>query len=121
MFDNLSIYHNPRCSKSLETLKLLREAGHEPEVILYLETPPTTKELAKLLQALGGAARDLMRKNEAIYKNLRLDRDLFNENELIELMVAHPILIERPIVVAGTRAALGRPPKRALELLGLTS
>jgi arsenate reductase len=121
MSDDLSIYHNLRCSKSRKTLNLLREAGHEPDIILYLETPPTTKQLAKLLLALGVSARDLMRKNEAIYKDLQLDRDSLDENELIEQMVAHPILIERPIVVAGTQAALGRPPERALELLGLTS
>jgi arsenate reductase (glutaredoxin) len=117
MPDNLSIYHNPRCSKSRETLKLLRDAGHEPDIILYLENPPTTERLAELLQALGVSARELMRKKEAPYKDLQLDRSSLTEKELVEQMVTHPILIERPIVVSGGQAVLGRPPERVMELL----
>lgn len=114
----LTIYHNPRCSKSRATLALLREAGIEPEIVLYLETPPTAARLAELLASMGLTAREVMRKNEAPYKELGLDDKALGEEALIAHMVANPVLIERPIVVAGENARLCRPPERVHELLG---
>ena len=112
----MQIYHNPRCRKSRETLELLTENGQEPEVILYLQTPPTRKELQALLRKLRIPAESLLRKGEAIYKEHFKGKNL-SEEEWIEAMVEHPILIERPIVVQGDRAVIGRPPERVLELL----
>ena len=112
----MQIYHNPRCRKSRETLELLTENGQEPEVILYLQTPPTRKELQALLRKLQIPAESLLRKGEAIYKEHFKGKNL-SEEEWIEAMVEHPILIERPIVVQGVRAVIGRPPERVLELL----
>lgn len=112
----MQIYHNPRCRKSRETLELLTENGQEPEVILYLQTPSTRKELQALLRKLQIPAESLLRKGEAIYKEHFKGKNL-SEEEWIEAMVEHPILIERPIVVQGDRAVIGRPPERVLELL----
>ena len=114
---NLVIYHNPRCSKSRQTLALLRERGLEPEIILYLESPPSEARLEELLDMLAMPARDLMRGKEAPYRELGLDNASLTRAELVAAMASHPILIERPIVVSGTRAALGRPPERVLEIL----
>ncbi|MCA9053403.1 MAG: arsenate reductase (glutaredoxin) [Planctomycetaceae bacterium] len=111
------IYHNPRCGKSRQTLQLIEEAGIEPEIVLYLDTPPSTRELGQLLKKLGLEPQQLMRKGEPIYKELGLaDRDL-SRQEAIQLLHDHPKLIERPIVVKGDRAILGRPPENVLELL----
>ena len=111
------IYHNPRCGKSRQTLQLIEEAGVEPEIVLYLDTPPSTRELGQLLKKLGLEPRDLMRKGEPIYKELGLaNRDL-SRQEAIQLLHDHPKLIERPIVVQGDRAILGRPPENVLELV----
>jgi arsenate reductase len=113
----VTIYHNPRCSKSRETLALLVEKGVAPRVVEYLKTPPSAAELKSVLKALGLKPRDLMRKSEPCYAELGLkDRDL-DDDALIALMVANPILIERPIVVSGRRAAIGRPPEAVLEIL----
>lgn len=113
----VTIYHNPRCSKSRTTLQLLEARGIKPKIVEYLQTPPTTAELKAILKELGLKPRDLMRKNEPLYAELRLkDRDLDDE-ALIALMVKNPILIERPIVVAGGKAAIGRPPEQVLEIL----
>ena len=113
----MKIYHNPRCTKSRQTLALILAAGIEPEVIEYLDNPPTPSELDGLLKTLKLQPRDLMRKGEAIYKELGLkDRELTRE-EAIELMVKHPKLIERPIVVSGRQAILGRPPENVKPLL----
>ncbi|WGL17819.1 arsenate reductase (glutaredoxin) [Microbulbifer bruguierae] len=112
-----TIYHNPRCSKSRQTLQLLQDNNVEPEIVLYLETPPDAATLSALLGKLGIGARDLLRKGEDAYKELNLKDDALSDNELIAAMVAHPKLIERPIVVKGDRAVLGRPPENALELL----
>lgn len=114
---SLVIYHNPRCSKSRQTLALLRERGLEPEIVLYLESPPSEAELEELLDKLGMPARDLMRRKEAPYRELGLDDPSLTRAELVAAMASHPILIERPVVVSGTRAALGRPPERVLEIL----
>ncbi len=112
------IYHNPRCSKSRQTLALLEESAITPEVILYLETPPTEKELTELLGKLGISPRDLLRKGEAEYKALGLSDSHLTDPELIKAMCENPRLIERPIVVANDRAVLGRPPENVLELIG---
>ena len=114
---DFTIYHNPRCSKSRQTLALLQQHGIEPDVVLYLEQPPTKKQLKELLQKLGIAARDLLRRSEEEYKALGLGELDLSEAKLIDAMHAHPQLIERPIVVRGSRARLGRPPENVLELL----
>ncbi|MFX4222581.1 MAG: arsenate reductase (glutaredoxin) [Thalassobaculum sp.] len=111
------IYHNPRCSKSRQTLALLRERGLEPDVVEYLKTPPSAPELDALLSAMGLEPRDAMRRKEAPYTELGLDDPSLDRAALIEAMVAHPILIERPIVAAGDKAAMGRPPEAVLKIL----
>ncbi|RMG33703.1 MAG: arsenate reductase (glutaredoxin) [Gammaproteobacteria bacterium] len=111
------IYHNPRCSKSRQTLQLLQEKGIEPEIVEYLKTPPTADELRELLDKLGMRPRDLIRKREAEYKASGADNPDLSDDELIELMVAHPKLIERPIVVHDGKVALGRPPEQVLDIL----
>jgi arsenate reductase len=113
----VTIYHNPRCSKSRQTLALLEEKGVRPRVVDYLKTPPSAAEITTILKKLGLKPRDLIRKGEPIYAELGLkDRDL-DDDALIALMVANPILIERPIVVSGGKAAIGRPPESVLEIL----
>ncbi len=111
------IYHNPRCSKSRQTLALLRENNIEPEIIEYLKVPPEAAELAAILDRLGMEPRQLMRRKEEPYKKLGLDDPGKSREALIQAMVDHPILIERPIVVKGDRAALGRPPESVLKML----
>lgn len=113
----VTIYHNPRCSKSRQTLAVLNENGIEPEVIHYLETPPDAVTLRGVLSKLGMSARALIRKGEAPYKELSLDDPSKSEDQLIQAMVANPCLIERPIVVNGDRAAIGRPPEAVLDIL----
>lgn len=115
---NVTIYHNPRCSKSRETLALLKQQGVEPQVVLYLDTPPSVAELKKLLQELGfTSARELMRKKEDLYKELDLADETLSEEQLLQAMVSNPKLIERPIVVKGGKARIGRPPEQVLEIL----
>jgi arsenate reductase len=113
---SLTIYHNPKCSKSRETLALLRERGVKPRVIEYLKTPPTAAELRSIVTKLGIRPEELVRKGEEAYKSKYAGKSL-SDAEWIEAMVEHPILIERPIVVAGRRAALGRPPERVLTII----
>lgn len=114
----VSIYHNPRCSKSRETLSLLKANGVEPEVVLYLETPPDAATLKSLLSKLGFAsARDLMRQKEDLYKELNLADSALSEDQLIQVMIENPKLIERPIVLANGEARIGRPPESVLEIL----
>ncbi|MBL1378691.1 arsenate reductase (glutaredoxin) [Zobellella iuensis] len=114
---SLRIYHNPRCSKSRETLALLEQRGHRPEVIKYLDTPPDAAQLQNLLALLGmQSARELMRTKEAEYQTLGLS-EVTDEDALIAAMIAHPKLIERPIVVNNGKAALGRPPEQVLGIL----
>jgi arsenate reductase (glutaredoxin) len=113
----VTIYHNPRCSKSRQTLELLEANGVTPKVVKYLETPPSAAELTRVLKKLGLSPRDILRTGEARYAELGLkDKDL-KDDALIALMVANPILIERPIVVSGDKAALGRPPEDVLKIL----
>ncbi|MCW8194326.1 arsenate reductase (glutaredoxin) [Proteobacteria bacterium 005FR1] len=113
----ITIYHNPRCSKSRQTLALLEEKGVEPQIVQYLETPPDAATLKGLLSKLGISARDLLRKGEDAYRENNLSDPNLSEDQLIALMVKHPKLIERPIVVKGDRAVLGRPPENVLELV----
>ena len=110
------IYHNPRCSKSRQTLALLEEHGHAPQVIEYLKAPPSAAELQAILKKLKMKPRDLMRKGEDVYKSLGLDNEKLTDEKLLRAMVENPILIERPIVVMGAKAKIGRPPESVLEL-----
>ena len=112
----MKIYHNPRCSKSRQTLALLQENGVEPEVVLYLDTTPTIDELRALLIKLGISPIQLVRKGEVVWKEKFKGKEL-SDNELISVMVSNPKLIERPIVVKDNKAVLGRPPENALELI----
>lgn len=114
----VTIYHNPRCSKSRATLALLRERGIEPEIVHYLETSPSPALLRELLAALELDARGLMRRGESEYRELGLENKDLDDAALIRAMHEHPRLIERPIVVAGSRARIGRPPEAVLEILG---
>ncbi|MEX2474010.1 arsenate reductase (glutaredoxin) [Marinobacter sp.] len=116
MTEPTRIFHNPRCSKSRQTLELLVERGLEPEIIRYLETPPTAQELRQILSVLGMEPRQLMRKGEQEYRDQNLDNNELSDQELIRAMVATPKLIERPIVIRGDKAALGRPPENVLTL-----
>ncbi|WP_425410516.1 arsenate reductase (glutaredoxin) [Hyphococcus sp.] len=113
----VTIYHNPRCSKSRQTLSLLEEKGVAPEIVLYLENPPAKTVLKSIVQKLGASsARDIMRVKEAPYIELEL-ANVDAETALIDAMAEHPILIERPIVVNGDKAAIGRPPENVLDIL----
>jgi arsenate reductase len=113
----ITIYHNPKCSKSRQTLELLQQNGITPTVIEYLKTPPTAETLKAILSQLGMAPRDLMRKREAVYAENGLDNPSLSDDDLIDAMVKNPILIERPIVLASGKAALGRPPEQVLEII----
>ena len=117
MAGTVAIWHNPRCSKSRGTLELLHERGIEPTVIDYRENPPDARELSRVLDLLGMQPRDLMRRDESEYTELNLDDPSLTREELIAAMVAHPILIQRPIVLANGKAAIGRPPEAVLAIL----
>jgi arsenate reductase len=114
----IRLYHNPRCSKSREALKLLQDAGADVEIIDYLKTPPSAEELDQLLTLLNLEPRELMRQKEDEYQALHLDDVTLERRHLIAAMVDHPRLIERPIAVQGEQAVIGRPPERVLALLG---
>ena len=111
------IYHNPKCSKSRATLALLRERGIEPEIVEYLKDPPDALTIAEILRRLGLGPREIMRKREAAYRERNLADPGLDDRALIEAMIADPILIERPIVIHGGRARVGRPPESVLEIL----
>lgn len=113
----VTIYHNPRCSKSRQTLALLERRGLQPKIVEYLENPPTRKRLRQILKLLGLQPRDLMRKNEPAYRESGLDDETLSDAVLISAMVKNPVLIERPIVLANGKAALGRPPEQVLDIL----
>lgn len=113
----VKIYHNPRCSKSRQTLQLLQEKNLDIEVVEYLKNPPNADELNEILNLLGIEPRDLMRKNETEYKESGLNDPSLDRRTLIEGMVATPKLIERPIVIANGKAAIGRPPEQVLTIL----
>jgi len=114
---HIKIYHNPKCSNSRNALALIRKHGHEPDVILYLDTPPTRQELQTIIQATGGSARALMRSKEAIYSELGLDNPSQSEDALVEAILSHPILMNRPIVITTKGTRLCRPPELVLEIL----
>ncbi len=113
----VTIYHNPRCSKSRAALKLLEEKGVKPKIVEYLKTPPDAKTLDGFLKKLKMEPRQLMRRGEAPYKELKLAEETKSRDALIRAMVENPILIERPIVVNGAKVALGRPPENVLDIL----
>lgn len=113
----VSIWYNPRCSKCRQTLVLLQEKGHEPQLVEYLTERPDKESLKRVLKQLGLPARKLLRRGETAFKELGLADETLSEDRLIDAMLTHPELIERPIVIAGGRAALGRPPEQVLEIL----
>jgi arsenate reductase len=113
----ITIYHNPRCSKSRQTLGLLEEQGLKPQVVEYLKTPPDARTLDEILQMLGMEPRELIRRGEAEYKAAGLDRQDLSRDELIQAMVEFPKLIQRPIVVVDGKARIGRPPESVLEIV----
>ena len=113
----VTIYHNPRCSKSRQTLALLTSRGVAPRIVHYLDTPPSAETLTRLLQMLAMRPRQLLRVNESPYAELELDDASLTDEELIAAMISHPVLIERPIVEAGNRAVIGRPPENVLQLI----
>jgi arsenate reductase len=113
----VQILHNPRCSKSRATLQLLQENGVEAEIIQYLDSPPDAGQLASILRKLGLQPRELMRKGQSEYKEMGLDNTQLSDEQLIAAMITAPILIERPIVLANDKAAIGRPPESVLEIL----
>ena len=114
---SVTIYHNPRCSKSRQTLALLEKKGLKPRIVHYLETPPDAAELKAVLVKLGLSPRDIIRRGEAVYKELGLADPALGDNALITALTGHPELIERPIVVKGDKAAIGRPPEAVLSIL----
>ncbi|OCR26365.1 arsenate reductase [Pseudomonas syringae] len=114
---DLTLYHNPRCSKSRGALELLQARGLSPTILLYLETPPDAAQLRELLAKLRIGARQLLRTGEDDYKALNLGDKSLSDDDLIAAMAAHPKLIERPILIAGDKAAIGRPPENVLEIL----
>ena len=114
----IEIWHNPRCSKSRQALQLIEALGITPNVVRYLETPPTGPRLEAVLQLLDIAPRALMRTRETVYSTLSLGDASLEDSALVGAMAAHPVLIERPVVIAGDRAVIGRPPERVLEILG---
>ncbi len=112
----MKIYHNPRCSKSRQTLQLIKDSGQEIEIVEYLNSPPTFEELKSIIDYLGITPEQLLRKNEAIYKEQFKGKSL-SDDEWIQAMIDYPKLMERPIVVDGKKAVLGRPPEKVLSLL----
>lgn len=111
------IYHNPRCSKSRQALQLLSDAGIKPEIIEYLNSPPTMKELKTILALLKLEPRGLMRTREQVYSDLNLEDTSLSDDDLLKAMVENPVLIERPVVVANDRAVIGRPPESVLQII----
>ena len=111
------IFHNPRCTKSRQTLQLLLDQGIEPEVVEYLKQPPSKTRLKQILKMLDMKPRELMRRKEKEYKELGLDDESLSQEQLIDAMIETPKLIERPIVIKGDKAAIGRPPENVLEIL----
>lgn len=114
---SVTIYHNPRCSKSRQTLELIRSKGIEPEIVEYLDTPPSANKMKQLLSMLNMEPQQIMRKGEAIYKELGLKNADLNKTALIKTLIENPKLIERPIVINGDKAILGRPPENVLGIL----
>jgi arsenate reductase len=114
---DITLYHNPRCSKSRAALELLRNHGVEPALVLYLETPPDRQALGDIKRALGIPARQMLRTGEPEYAQLNLDDHNLDDEQLLDAIAEHPRLLERPVAVSQGRAVIGRPPERVLELL----
>jgi arsenate reductase len=114
---SVTIYHNPRCSKSREALKLIQEKGVEPTIVEYLKTPPDRQTLQEVIRQLGITPRELLRENEEEYKQAGLDDLTLSDDDVIAAMIEHPKLIERPIVIHDGKAIIGRPPVKALDIL----
>lgn len=117
MSNDVRIFHNPRCSKCRQTMDILKDKGVHVSVVAYLKAPPSKGELIEVLEMLGIEPRDLMRKHEAPYKENSLDNPDLTREQLIQAMVDNPILIERPIVIHGNKAIIGRPPEKVLDIL----
>ena len=115
--DKTVIYHNPRCSKSRETLQILEDNHLQLDIIEYLEDPPTAQELRRIIALLGISARELLRNTEPVYREAELDDDSLSEDDIIKAICEHPLLMQRPIVICGNRAIIGRPPGRVLEII----
>ena len=113
----VTIYHNPRCSKSRQTLGLIEQTGVSPQIIEYLHVKLTLKELQKILGLLNVDTREIMRTGDAIYLELGLDKPNLSQDQLLEAIIAHPALLQRPIVIANNRAVIGRPPENVLDIL----
>lgn len=113
----VTIWHNPRCSKSRQTLELLKSKGVEPTVREYLKVPPSKAEVEKLMTQVGGDPRELIRDGEAEFKALKLRKADLTKADIVDAIVEHPVLLQRPIVVKGGHAAIGRPPEAVLPLL----
>ncbi|WP_281647076.1 arsenate reductase (glutaredoxin) [Parendozoicomonas sp. Alg238-R29] len=113
----VTIYHNPRCSKSRQTLQLLQEKGVEPEIVLYLENTPSTEALAEVINTLEISVRELIRTGESAYKESNLKDASLSDQQLLEAMIENPKLIQRPIVLTNGQARIGRPPESVLEIL----
>lgn len=114
---DIILYHNPRCSKSRQTLQLIEDRGVEPTIVEYLKNPPSHQQLDSLLRGLSMEPRELMRTKEAEYKELNLSDESLSRDQLIEAMITHPKLIERPILIVGDEIAIGRPPENVLTIL----
>lgn len=114
---NITIYHNPACGTSRNTLEMIRNSGNEPTIIYYLDTPPTREELTRLISEMGISVRALLRKNVEPYERLGLDEDKFSDAQLIHFMLQHPILINRPVVVSPLGTRLCRPSEIVLDIL----
>ena len=117
MSDKVQIFYNPKCSKCRLTMDILNDKGVQPSVVEYLNTPPSSAELNEVLDLLGLEPRELMRKHEIPYKENNLDSPDLNRAQLIQAMIDNPILIERPIIIKGNKATIGRPPEKVLEIL----
>ena len=115
--DKTVIYHNPRCSKSRETLQIIADNQVDVEIIEYLDEPPSAEELKRIIGMLGVTARDLLRTTEPVYREAELDDEGLDDEEIIDAIVEYPELLQRPIVVAGGKAIIGRPPSRVLEII----
>jgi arsenate reductase len=111
------IYHNPGCSKSRETLQILQHSNIEPEIIHYLENPPSALELKRIIQMLGVSAWDLVRRSEQVYKDASLDEDSMSDDDIIDAICKYPALLQRPIVICADKAIIGRPPTLVLEII----
>lgn len=117
MNKNVIIFHNPACSKCRLTMEILNDKGVDANIVEYLNTPPTVAELTEVLDLLGFEPRELMRQHEAPYQENKLDNPELSREQLIQAMVDHPILIERPIIINGNKATIGRPPEKVLDIL----